>query len=112
MADACGCPPTADGDAKGVHHVIVNVNDLARSREFYGWLLPRLGYPGCTDDGAVVGWYGTAGRFLVKQGGGRIAAPGVLKGRGGGCGIALCAPRRRPGGMLPRGVAAPGRPMS
>src|SRR5256885_16947900 len=67
MVDPCGCPPTVDGDAKGVHHVIVNVKDLARSREFYGWLLPRLGYPGCTDAGSVVGWFGTAGRHWVPE---------------------------------------------
>ena len=42
--DTCGCPPTHSNG--GVHHVIVNVNDLARAREFYGWLMPRLGYPG------------------------------------------------------------------
>jgi catechol 2,3-dioxygenase-like lactoylglutathione lyase family enzyme len=27
-----------------VHHVFVNVTDLERSRPFYAWLMPRLGY--------------------------------------------------------------------
>jgi catechol 2,3-dioxygenase-like lactoylglutathione lyase family enzyme len=28
----------------GLHHVEINVSDLARSIEFWGWLLPELGY--------------------------------------------------------------------
>ena len=28
----------------GLHHVEVNVSDLARSVEFWGWLLPELGF--------------------------------------------------------------------
>ena len=45
--DGCGCPPTAPAvpSVGGVHHVFLTVNDLARSRAFYGQLMPRLGYP-------------------------------------------------------------------
>jgi catechol 2,3-dioxygenase-like lactoylglutathione lyase family enzyme len=39
-----GCPPTETATGGAVHHVIVNVKDVARAREFYGWLLPRVGY--------------------------------------------------------------------
>ncbi len=28
----------------GLHHVEINVADLERSVEFWGWLLPELGY--------------------------------------------------------------------
>ncbi len=28
----------------GLHHVEINVSDLERSMEFWGWLLPELGY--------------------------------------------------------------------
>ena len=38
----CGCPPTS-GPGR-VHHVFVNVTDIDRAREFYGWLMPRIGY--------------------------------------------------------------------
>ena len=54
MTEPCGRPPTDDRVASGVHHVIVNVKDLTRSRAFYGRLLPALGYPGCTDAGSAV----------------------------------------------------------
>jgi len=41
--ETCGCPPTETMPG-AVHHVIVNVKDVERAREFYGWLLPRVGY--------------------------------------------------------------------
>src|SRR2546422_11595998 len=108
MADTCGCPPTDAGAATGVHHVIVNVNDLARSREFYTWLLPKLGYPGCTDAGSVVGWFGTAGGFWIKQAGARFAADVFHKDRGGLCEIAF-APTSRAQGDAPAPERAAGR---
>src|SRR2546430_1784845 len=91
MAETCGCPPTDEGIATGVHHVIVNVKDLARSREFYGRLLPDLGYPGCTDAGSAVGWYGQAGSFWIKQADARFAADAFHKDRVGLCEIAFAA---------------------
>ena len=109
MADPCGCPPTDDGDARGVHHVIVNVKDLARSRTFYGWLLPRLGYPGCTDGGLAVGWYGTAGSFWIKQADARFAADAFHKDRVGLCEIAFAAPSRSHVDTLARELDASGR---
>ena len=67
-AGGCGCPPTETASgAGGVHHVFVNVTDLGRAREFYGWLMPRLGFPGLTDAGKVVGWYSDGGSFWIKQ---------------------------------------------
>src|SRR2546430_13810964 len=106
MAETCGCPPTDEGIATGVHHVIVNVKDLARSREFYGRLLPDLGYPGCTDAGSAVGWYGQAGSFWVKQADARFAADAVYKDRGGPCEIAFAATRRGPGDAPARQLGA------
>jgi glyoxylase I family protein len=85
----CGCPPTRV--TGGVHHVIVNVTDLARAREFYGWLLPRLGYPGVTHHDRGSGWYGDTGSFWVKQ----AAAREIFdKDRVGLCEIAFRAGRR------------------
>ncbi len=66
----CGCPPTgaaATASAGGaVHHVFLTVNDLARSRDFYARLMPRLGYPERRDFGAVVGWSSATGSFWLK----------------------------------------------
>ena len=47
----------------GVHHVFLNVTDLARSRRFYAWLMPTLGYAGRTDEVSVSGWFGRGGRL-------------------------------------------------
>ncbi|TMA65316.1 MAG: bleomycin resistance protein [Deltaproteobacteria bacterium] len=108
MADPCGCPPTDADAATGVHHVIVNVNELARSREFYAWLLPKLGYPGCTDAGSVVGWYGPAGSFWIKQAGARFAADVFHKDRVGLCEIAFAATSRAQVDALARQLDAAG----
>jgi len=108
MAETCGCPPTDEGIATGVHHVIVNVKDLARSREFYGRLLPDLGYPGCTDAGSAVGWYGQAGSFWIKQADARFAADAFHKDRVGLCEIAFAATSRGQVNALARQLEAAG----
>jgi len=97
--DPCGCPPTEassapDGVAAGVHHVIVNANDLERARRFYGWLLPKLGYPGIKEYPGGVGWYGAAGSFWVKQADPRFASDSFSKDRVGLCEIAFRAGSR------------------
>ena len=91
----CGCPPTDTPAAgRGVHHVIVNVRDLARARPFYGWLLPRLGYFGVTHEDGISGWYGAGGSFWVKQAAAEFAGDTFSKDRVGLCEIAFRAPRR------------------
>ena len=88
----CGCPPT--GDAAGVHHLIINVNDFARSRRFYGWLMPKLGYPGVTDGEGITGWYGDAGSFWIKGAAARFSSDTFSKDRVGLCEIAFRAASR------------------
>ena len=104
--EGCGCPPTVGGAlAAGVHHVIINVTDLARSRPLYAWLMPRLGYPGVTHEDGVSGWYGPAGSFWVKQ----AVGPDVFsKDRIGLCEIAFRAGSRAEVDDLARGLAAAG----
>jgi catechol 2,3-dioxygenase-like lactoylglutathione lyase family enzyme len=77
-----------------VHHVIVNVSDLARSRGFYGWLMPRLGYAGFTDLGAGCGWYGPGGSFWIKQAAAQFVGETFHKDRVGLCEVAFAAPSR------------------
>jgi len=89
MADPCGCPPTRTSGS--VHHVIINANDLAHARAFYGWLLPRIGYPGVHHDVTASGWFGDGGSFWVKQAAGRDA---FSKDRVGLCEIAFRAESR------------------
>ena len=112
-AQGCGCPPT-EGEriaGRGVHHLIVNANDLARSRRFYGWLLPRLGYPGTTHEDGVSGWWGDAGSFWVKQAAPRFAADTFSKDRVGLCEIAFAAESRAQVDALARDLAAAGYPI-
>ena len=93
---SCGCPPTAGGAsaAGGVHHVIVNVTDLARARHFYAWLMPRLGYPGMTDHEGGAGWFGEGGSFWIKAADQRFARDTFSKDRVGLCEIAFRAESR------------------
>src|SRR5437667_11199111 len=101
--ETCGCPPTRS--AGRVHHLIVNVNDLARAREFYGWLMPRLGYPGVTNHDLGSGWYGEGGSFWIKQAAGRDVFD---KDRVGLCEIAFHAESREDVDTLARELAARG----
>jgi catechol 2,3-dioxygenase-like lactoylglutathione lyase family enzyme len=94
-ATGCGCPPTSAAPTTGgVHHVIVTVNDLPRSRPFYGALMPRLGYPGVADYGTTVGWYGPGGSFWVKQADARYVGETFCKDRVGLCEVAFRADSR------------------
>jgi catechol 2,3-dioxygenase-like lactoylglutathione lyase family enzyme len=108
MTDAgCGCPPTA-GEGR-VHHVIVNVSDLARARPFYDWLLPRLGYGlhrVASPDGG--GWGGPGGSFWIRQAAPAFAADRFHKDRVGLCEIAFAAPGRDAVDALARELPAHG----
>jgi catechol 2,3-dioxygenase-like lactoylglutathione lyase family enzyme len=92
----CGCPPTAPAvpSIGGVHHVILSVTDLQRSRPFYAALMPRLGYPAIWDYGMSVGFVGAGGSFWIKQADARFAADTFCKDRVGLCEVAFRAESR------------------
>src|SRR5262249_41549744 len=92
----------------GVHHVIVNVRDLARARAFYGWLLPRLGYPGEEHGAGASGWFGPAGSFWLKPVAPRFAADTFDQDRAGLCEMALAAESRAAVDELARELVARG----
>lgn len=109
-AAGCGCPPTASGPGR-VHHVFVNVRDLARSKRFYGWLMPQLGYAGCWDyggQGTSVGFLSPVGSFWIKQQDSRFSADGFHKDRVGLCEIAFSAPSREAVDALARALESEG----
>jgi catechol 2,3-dioxygenase-like lactoylglutathione lyase family enzyme len=109
MPAGCGCPPTAPAVpvTGGIHHVFLTVNDLARSRPFYAALMPRLGYPGMWDYGALsVGWLGTGGSFWVKQADPQHAGATFSKDRVGLCEVAFRAESREQVDALARDVPA------
>jgi glyoxylase I family protein len=97
-ARGCGCPPTAPPTPTmgGVHHVILTVNNLARSRAFYIAMMPRLGYPGVSEETGypTVGFYGDGGSFWIKQSDPRHAADRFSKDRVGLCELAFRAESR------------------
>ena len=108
--DPCGCPPTASvtGTNGALHHLIVNVKDVPTARAFYDWLMPRLGYPGVTDYGAMVGYFGDGGSFWLKQAAPTFASDTFDKDRVGLCEIAFRADSRRQVDDLARDLAARG----
>ena len=112
-AGGCGCPPTEAPQALGggVHHVILNAADLDGSRPFYAWLMPRLGYPGTSDYGEIVGWYGPAGSFWLKQAAPRFVGERFDKDRVGLCEIAFRAESRAAVDALARALADGGWPI-
>lgn len=105
----CGCPPTAPAvpATGGVHHVILTVNELPRSRPFYAALMPRLGYPAIWDyaGGLSVGWVGPGGSFWIKQADPRHAGATFSKDRVGLCEVAFRAETREQVDALARDVA-------
>ena len=108
--EGCGCPPTASGPGR-VHHVFVNVRDLERSKQFYAWLMPQLGYPGSWDfagQGTSAGFLSPAGSLWLKQQDAQFAADAFHKDRVGLCEIAFAAASREAVDALDRALTARG----
>lgn len=106
----CGCPSTETTATTGgaVHHVIVNVGDVPRAREFYGWLLPRVGYrrgPELPEGG---GWFSERGSFWIKAAAPEFAGDTFHKDRVGLCEIAFAASSRAQVDDLARALVARG----
>jgi len=76
----------------GIHHVFINVKNFERSREFYGWLMPRLGYGAMWEFSPdSVGWLGAGGSFWIKRADPAFASDEFHKDRVGLCEIAFAA---------------------
>ena len=83
-----------------IHHLMLNVNRYDEAKRFYGWLLPRLGYPNQTayaDDAPRrgSGWYNDAGSVWVQEAESRFRADQFHRHRVGLCEIAFTAESRR-----------------
>jgi glyoxylase I family protein len=108
-ASGCGCPPTS---ASGqVHHVFLNVRDLARARAFYGRLMPRLGYSGVQESPGACGFLSPAGSVWIKQADAAFAGDTFHKDRVGLCEVAFAAASRADVDALHRELAATGVPI-
>jgi glyoxylase I family protein len=82
----------------GIHHVILSVKDIGRSREFYSQLLPALGYGSSWEypdaDRPSIGWLGPGGSFWIKAADRRYARDTFSKDRVGLCEVAFLAADR------------------
>ena len=82
-----------------INHLMLNVNRYDEAKRFYGWLLPRLGYPNQTaysDDGPKrgSGWYNDAGSVWVQEAELRFRSDQFHRHRVGLCEIAFTADSR------------------
>jgi len=105
----CGCPPTQS--LGRVHHVFVNVTDLARSRTFYDWLMPQLGYETTWPWGDSCGYLAPGGSFWIKRADPRLGNGGFHKDRVGLCEIAFAAGSRAEVDALATALVARGVPL-
>ena len=81
-----------------INHLRLNVNRYDEARRFYGWLLPKVGYPNQTafaEDAPKrgSGWYNDAGSVWVPEAGFRTEQ--FHRYRVGLCEIAFAAESRR-----------------
>ena len=93
---------------EGIHYY---VRDLERSRRFYAWLMPQLGYPGSWDfggQGTSAGYLSPAGSFWLKQQDPAFAGDAFHKDRVGLCEIAFSAPSREAVDALGRALVERG----
>ena len=104
--EGCGCPPTVG--AGRVHHVFLNVTDLERSRPFYEWLMPQLGYATTWPYGGGLGFLSPGGSVWLKQAAPQYVGERFAKDRVGLCEIAFRADSREQVDALARDLPAMG----
>jgi catechol 2,3-dioxygenase-like lactoylglutathione lyase family enzyme len=52
----------------GIDHLMINANDYDQAVRFYGWLMPKIGYPhfeSFSDPSQMTGYYGDSGSLWV-----------------------------------------------
>lgn len=77
-----------------IHHVILCVKQLERSRAAYGWLLPALGFTERQDFGNFSGWSSPQGRVWIRPEDPQYSSDRFSKDRVGLCELAFAAPSR------------------
>jgi glyoxylase I family protein len=107
--EGCGCPPTAG--AGRVHHVFVNVTDMARARVFYDWLMPLLGYATGWGWDTGHGYLSPHGSYWLKVADPALSGEAFHKDRVGLCEIAFAATSRDEVDALGRSLVARGVPV-
>lgn len=83
-----------------INHLMLNVNRYDEAQRFYGWLLPKVGYPNQTafaEDAPKrgSGWYNDAGSVWVQEAEADFRTDQFHRHRVGLCEIAFAADSRR-----------------
>ncbi|MDB4967965.1 MAG: glyoxalase/bleomycin resistance protein/dioxygenase [Myxococcales bacterium] len=78
----------------GIHHIILCVKDLERSRAAYGRLMPELGFGKRDDYGGTTGWTAERSRLWIRAEDPKFAAELFSKDRVGLCEVAFEAESR------------------
>jgi glyoxylase I family protein len=77
-----------------IHHVMLCVKNLERSRAAYGWLMPQLGFGERQDYGDNSGWSSAQARVWIRPEDPQYAGDRFSKDRVGLCELAFAAPSR------------------
>lgn len=82
-----------------INHLMLNVNRFDEAKRFYGWLMPKIGYPneaGFGDDAPKrgAGWFSNAGSVWVQEAEAPFRADTFHRHRVGLCEIAFAAESR------------------
>lgn len=91
-----------------IDHTIIAVNSYEQACQFYGWLMPHLGYPSMHDYGVTRGWASETGSFWIKKADEQFAKDTFSKDRVGLCEIAFRADNRAQVDELAKGIVAHG----
>ena len=95
----------------GIDHLMINANDYDQAVRFYGWLMPRIGYPNSesfSDPSPMTGYYGDCGSLWVVSSDPLHRSETFDKGRVGLREIAFRAESRRQIDDLARDIPSRG----
>jgi glyoxylase I family protein len=95
----------------GIDHLMINANHYDKAVLFYGWLMPRIGYPhfeSFTEPSPMTGYYGDSGSLWVVASDIPHRNETFDKGRVGLREIAFRAESRRQIDDLARGISSHG----
>ncbi len=77
-----------------IHHLMLCVKDIERSRRAYAWLMPQVGLPSRQDFGPSSGWSSPQCRLWIRPEDPKYAGDRFSKDRVGLCEVAFAAPSR------------------
>jgi glyoxylase I family protein len=95
----------------GIDHLMINANDYEKAVRFYGWLMPKIGYPGSeafAEPSQMTGYYGERGSLWVSPSDEPHRSQTFDKGRVGLREIAFRADSREQIDELARGISSHG----